>query len=157
MYTSTQYGFSFRYPQGLEVSDGGPYTSQSGTQPDSLDDISVYASSSLLFNIQVFSPGIVQGDYGWPERPCGEWTFGPDSRPVSSEDTMFASEKTLYLVSRGFGDYSPASSFVTNDYYCVNYPENPIVITFKQMLTVQVQPILSTFEFSNPPASSASL
>jgi len=150
-YTSSQYGFSFEYPPGMKIQDGGPYTSQSGTQPDSLDGIEVYDTTAgpKLFEIDVYSPGIVQGNYGWPERPCGEWTFGPDSGPLSSQDIMFAGQRTLYLVSREFGANGTAtSSFETNNYYCVNYSANPIVISFDQAQANQIQSILATFQFS---------
>ena len=35
-----------------------------------------------------------------------------------------------------------------NDYYCVNYPKNPIVIYFHQTQKNQVNQILSTFKLT---------
>jgi len=156
-YENSQHSFSFEYPAGLQVVDEGSVTSQGGTQPGSLDDIGVYNSSSLLIDIQLFSSGFVQGDYDWPERPCGEWTFGPDNGPIISRNTIFAGQKTLYVVSRGWGPYSAGSAPVTNDYYCVNYARDPLVITFDQNSAAEILPILATFEFVNSSTSTVSL
>jgi hypothetical protein len=119
-YRNNRFGFQFRYPPDRSVSDGGPYASRSGTQPDSLDTLQIRAKGDRLEkDISVFSPGIVHGDYDWPERPCGEWTFGPDHGPLSSERIWFAGQKTLHVMARNCGG---ADSPQTNNYYCVNYP-----------------------------------
>jgi hypothetical protein len=154
-YINRTYGFQFQYPATLSVFEEGPHASQSGTQPDSLDTIGVYDnnSDSALLYIEIYNSGIVLGNYGWPERPCGEWTFGPDDGPVSSKQISFAGQKTLDVVSRGFGEST--SSFLMNEYYCVNYARYPLVITFDQPQEAEVQPVLSTFQFLTRPGSSA--
>jgi hypothetical protein len=142
-YSNNKFGFQFQYPSNVSVSDEGPYTSQSGSQPDSLDVVRISGADSNV-GIAVFNSGIVHGDYNWPERPCGEWTFGPDSGPLSSEKIIFAGEKTLHLVVRGSGDNtSPA----VNNFYCINYSPNPIVINFNQPPSLETQKILASFKF----------
>jgi len=134
-YSNEKYGFKFKYPLDLIVFEDGPYNSQSGTQPNSLETVSV----GQFVNIEIFNPGIVKNDYDWPERPCGEWSFSPDDKPLLSEPIIFADYKTLHVVTR--------TSSETSDYYCVNYPQNPLVISFDQTQENQVKKILSTFKF----------
>lgn len=149
-YRNNRFGFQFRYPPHSSVLDGGPDTSRSGTQPDSLDALQIRGKANRLeMDISVFSPGIVHGDYGWPERPCGEWTFGPDNGPLSSERIWFAGQKTLHVIAQNFGG---GDSPQTNNYYCVNHPQNPVVIVVSgQAPSQEVQRILASFRFFKTP------
>jgi hypothetical protein len=142
-YANRKFGFQFNYPPTSRVSDDGPSTSQSGTQPDDLASIAAYTNSGARqILIQVFKPDIVKEEYGWPERPCGEWTFGPDDRPLSIGKIGFAGQKTLHVVSRGFG-----RDVVTSNYYCVNYRRNPVVMIFDEPPSSETQRIVSSFKF----------
>jgi len=142
-YTNKRFGFHFDYPPTSRVAEDGPTASQSGTQPDNLATIAAYSSSGQYqIRIQVFRPGIVKDDYGWPERPCGEWTFGPDDRPLSTARIRFAGQKTLHVVSRGFW-----RNVVTSNYYCINYRRNPVVMIFDEPPSSETQRILSSFAF----------
>lgn len=148
-YRSKRFGFRFQYPPGSSVVDGGPYTSQSGTQPESLDALQIRGEGHRLeIDISVYKPGIVRGDYDWPERPCGEWTFGPDGGPLSSERMRFAGQKTLHVIARNFRGGHSAE---TNNYYCVNNPRNPVVIVvLGHPPSPETRRILASFRFFKP-------
>src|ERR1700733_8354860 len=98
-YSNKQFGFSLRYPSNGSVVDDGPFTTQSGTQPSNLGTIHISWHHGKI-RIQVFDQNIVQGDYDWPERPCGEWSLSPDDAPLSSEQMSFARQKTLHVMTR---------------------------------------------------------
>ena len=148
-YRNKRFNFQFQYPPGSSVIDGGPYTSQSGTQPESLDALQIRGEGNHLeIDISVYKPGIVRGDYDWPERPCGEWTFGPDRGPLSSERTRFADQKTLHVLARNFRSGHSAQ---TNNYYCVNFPRYPMVIVvFGHPPSHEAHRILTSFHFFKP-------
>jgi hypothetical protein len=123
-------------PCGTLAPDGS-----SGAVDSRFETIAVF-----LLEIQVFRPDIVKDDYGWPERPCGEWTFGPDDRPLSTARIRFAGQKTLHVVSRGF-----RRNVVTSNYYCINYRRNPVVMIFDEPPSSETQRILSSFAFLKTP------
>jgi hypothetical protein len=145
-YINKQFGFQFQYPESGRITEYGPSQSQSGTQPDNLGTIQEFEGSSRQILILVFNPDIVKGDNEWPERPCGEWSFGPDDSPLSSDEMSFAGQKTLRVVSRGSGS---KGSLTTTHNYCVNYRRNPVVISFEQPPSSETQHILSSFRFDS--------
>ena len=146
-YTNTKYGFEFKYPTDMLVSDGEPNIFHSGTQPSNLGSVSVSSQDGArLLYMQIFNPDIVKGDYGWPERPCGEWTFGPDDKALSSQQTAFAGQKTLHFVSNVF---SSGTSNVTENFYCIQ-SVNPLVISYDQSQENKIKEILSSFKFIEP-------
>jgi hypothetical protein len=146
-YASSQFGFRFKYPPYDSVNDEGSYTSHNDLVPSDLTVVHVNARyGGVLLEIGVFSPKVVQGDYGWSEGPCGGPGFRPYDSFVSSQTVFFAGQKTLYLVSINVDGLGGATG--TYGSYCVNYNRNPLVMNFAYPPSAEVQQILGTFGFS---------
>ncbi|OGI66293.1 hypothetical protein A3A95_01840 [Candidatus Nomurabacteria bacterium RIFCSPLOWO2_01_FULL_39_18] len=151
-YTNELYGFEFKYPEDLYFQENPPYVGESGTQPSDdgsirfiRPDSSVPFSNMEIFKITFFPKGIVSDDYNWPERPCGEWTFGESGGPESITHSYFLGHKSLEVVT-----VIESSPRIADNYICVNYPKEPFVILSNEKYKNEVNQILSTFKFIEP-------
>lgn len=146
-FASPRYGFRFQYPFGINPIGSVGFDSPSEAA-SLVGDIFFYSGTGEPITIEMLQPGIVHGDYGFPEAICGEWNLGPDNAPVSSATTTLAGAKTLYVISRQF--LYATSTLATKEYYCVNHAPTPIVIAFNESNEPAAAEIIATFELFPP-------
>jgi hypothetical protein len=144
-YRNRKFGFELRLPRNFSVVENGPdsYEQQllageqiSGTQPPLLDSVDVKdAKGRKVLTVEIPDQKnfqVVQGDYDWSLRACGEVGFLEIKSKVK---TLFAGYKTLKVAS----DHMR--------YYCINFPHNPVIIYFNSKSRAIASKILSTFSF----------
>ena len=149
-YRSEVYGFEFRYPDDAQVGESGIMVF--GTQPPTIVERILLKKNYIPFSpflvfcyigpceyenygFEVTIPRnevVVTGDYDWSERSC---PIRPSDRV---ERAIFGGYKTLI---------GPRS-------YCVNFPPNPLVISFAEKIRPTAERILSTFRFINEDSAS---
>ena len=153
-YRSAKYGFEINYPADDVVVENGPdsYELQlregkqiSGTQEPLLESIDFKNHNKQNF-LTVNVPDhksfpVVSEDYKWWLRPCGSEGFAI----IKSQDKiLLAGYKTLHVVS--VPDTDKPSTNETH-FYCVNFPQNPLILYYSQAMKEQADAIISTLKF----------
>ena len=154
-YRSAKHGFEIHYPTDSAVVENGPdpYELQlregqqiSGTNEPLLESIDFQDRNKqniLTVDIpdQETFP-VVSEAYKWWLRPCGSEGFAI----IKSQDQiLLAGYNTLHVVSVPDTDKSSANK---THFYCVNFPQNPLILYNSQATKKQADAIISTLKFS---------
>ena len=152
-YRNDKYAFEVRYPPDWSAVELGPdpYELQlregraiSGTQAPLFESIEFRdRKGRAIVTVEIPDWPVVSGEYGWWLRPCGQEGFAAIK---SQKRTMFAGYKALYVIS--VMEYDKQELH----FYCVNFPQNPIIVVFPGSHKQQASRILSTFKFLGPSA-----
>ncbi|GEM_PF-3561447 len=154
-YRNQAYGFQISYPGDLKLLEQGPNSYElqlregkqiSGTQAPLLDTFefkNVNNKTVFLINIadQKKFP-VVSGEYDWQLRTCGEEGFATIQ---SQAKTTIFGYKVLHVTSLSENQ----GQLQQNNFYCINFPLNPIILHFNGMDYKMAEAIASTFNLYN--------